>query len=211
MKALIIASGNIKDYSALNTIIEKVDFVLCVDGGVDHILHTKHYPDIVFGDLDSISKEALAFIKEKNIPIERFSSIKDSTDTELAMDYLVKHKYKEIILMGVTGSRQDHTLANIFLLNYLLEKGIEGKIIDGNNTIYLTSNYLKLKNLEGYYISIIPLEKEGVRISLEGFFYNLEDEFISFGSTIGLSNEIIKEYGEIKIHQGKALVFQSRD
>lgn len=211
MKALIIANGDIKDYNFLSSIVEKSDFLLCVDGGVDHILKIGIYPDMVFGDLDSISPEGLNFIEEKHIPIKRFPAIKDSTDTELAIDYLVSKKYKEIVLVGVTGSRQDHTLGNIFLLNYLLEKGIEGRIIDNNNIIYLINNYLKLNRLEGYYTSLIPIEVEGIRVTLEGFFYNLKNKFISFGSTLGLSNEIIKDYGEIKIHKGKALVFQSKD
>lgn len=211
MNALIIASGSIEDYKLLKSVAKKSDFILCVDGGVDHILKTKLQPDIVFGDLDSISLEGLDFIGKENIPIRRFSPIKDSTDTQLAIDYLIFNKYEEITLMGVTGSRQDHTLANIFLLNSLLEKNIKGKIIDSNNIIYLINNHLELKKLEGYYISIIPLEKDGIIISMDGFFYDLKETSIPFGSTIGLSNKIIKKYGKIKIHKGKAFVFQSKD
>ena len=135
MNALVIANGDIKNYDILKSVIKDVDFILCVDGGVDHILKINHKPHMVFGDLDSISEEGLSFIKKENIAIERFPSIKDSTDTELGIDYLVSQGYKEITLMGVTGSRQDHTLANIFLLDYLLEKNIKGKIVDNNNII----------------------------------------------------------------------------
>ncbi len=211
MNALVIANGDIKNYDILKSVIKDVDFILCVDGGVDHILKINHKPHMVFGDLDSISEEGLSFIKKENIAIERFPSIKDSTDTELGIDYLVSQGYKEITLMGVTGSRQDHTLANIFLLDYLLEKNIKGKIVDNNNIIYLSDNYLKLKKTKGYYLSIIPIDLAGVRISLDGFFYNLQSKYIPFGSTLGVSNEIIEDYGEIKIEEGKALIFQSKD
>lgn len=211
MNALIIASGNIKDYNLLKNVIKKFDFLLCVDGGVDHILKIGLLPDIVFGDLDSISPEALNLIKKNNIPITKFSSVKDSTDTELAIDYLISRNFKKITLMGVTGSRQDHTLANIFLLNYLLEKNIKGKIIDSNNIIYLIDGCLKLKQVNGYYVSLIPIEKDGIKVTLKGFHYNLDKAFIPFGSTIGVSNEIVGKYGKIKIHKGKALVFHSKD
>lgn len=211
MNALIVASGSIKDYKLLKSVAENASFILCVDGGVDHILKIGIQPHIVFGDLDSISIGGLDYIQGENIPIRRFSSIKDSTDTELAIDYLIDRNCKEIILMGATGSRQDHTLANIFLLNYLLENHIKGKIIDSNNRIYLINDNLKLKKIDGYYTSIIPIEKEGIVITIDGFLYNLETTFISFGSTHGVSNEIIKDYGEIIIHSGKALIFQSKD
>ncbi len=211
MNALIIASGSIKDYDLLKSVAEKSVFILCVDGGVDHILKIHLQPNMVFGDLDSISQEGLDFIEENNIPIHRFPSIKDSTDTELAIDYLVAHEYKEITFMGVIGSRQDHTLANIFLLDYLLAKGIKGKIIDRNNIVYLINDCLRLKNIEGYYVSIIPIEKDGVIITIDGFFYNLDNAFIPFTSTLGISNQIIEDYGQIKISKGKALIFQSKD
>lgn len=211
MKALIIASGTIEDYNILKREVEESDFILCVDGGVDHILNIGFYPDIVFGDLDSISAEGLAYIKQRNIPIRKFDSVKDSTDTELGLDYVISKDCKEITLMGVTGSRQDHTLANIFLLSYLLDRNIKGKIIDSNNIIYLTDDYLELEKLKDYYISVVPIVEEGINVSLKGFFYNLENKFIPFGSTLGVSNEIIEEYGKVKIHRGRAIVFQSKD
>ena len=102
--------------------------------------------------------------------MEKYSSIKDATDTALAMEYLIDKEYKEIILMGVTGTRQDHTMANIFLLNTLHDKGIKGKIIDDNNIIYLIDNYMELQYLEDKYVSIVPIVEEGIVISLKGFF-----------------------------------------
>ncbi len=127
------------------------------------------------------------------------------------MKYLIDRGYKEIILTGVTGTRQDHTMANIFLLNTLYDKGINGKIVDDNNIIYLTDDYLERWCLKNSYVSIIPIVEDGIVISLNGFFYNLDNEFIKFGSTYGISNEIVDNTGIIKIHRGKALVFISKD
>ena len=41
---------------------------------------------------------------------------KDLTDTELAFDIAIKQRPEQIVMFGVTGSRLDHTLANIHLL-----------------------------------------------------------------------------------------------
>lgn len=211
MKGLIVSSGTIKDYSKLESIIEEVDFIICADGGLNHLAEINRKPNLVIGDLDSISKFALEYIKSNNITVEKYSSIKDATDTVLAMEYLIDKGYKEIILMGVTGTRQDHTMANILLLNILNNKGIKGKIVDDNNTIYLIDDYLKLEYLDDSYISIIPITEQGIIITLNGFFYNLDRELIGFGSTHGVSNKIIEDLGTIKIHRGRALVFVSKD
>lgn len=211
MKGLIIASGNITDYTRLVSIIKYSDFVLCADGGMDHLLKINYIPDLVLGDFDSISKDSFNFIRENNIPIQKYPSIKDSTDTELAIDYLVENGFDEIILTGVTGTRLDHTMANVLLLNYLLKKRIKGKIIDDHNTIYLLEDYKELNDLKDFYISLIPINEDGIVLSLSGFFYNLDHEFIEFGSSRGISNKIIGQQGIIQIHNGKALLFISKD
>lgn len=211
MKGLIVSNGTITDYGRLELEANRADFIICADGGMNHLAKINKKPDIVIGDLDSINQLALDYIKSNNIPVEKYPAIKDATDTNIAMEYLIDKGYKEIVLMGVTGTRQDHTMANIFLLSTLHDKGIKGKIVDDNNIIYLIDDYLELEYLEDSYLSIIPIVNEGIVISLSGFFYNLDREFIPFGSTHGISNKIIENIGIIKVHSGRALIFVSKD
>ena len=211
MKGLVISSGTIKDYDRLNIAIKENDFIICADGGMNHIMEVGKSPDLVIGDLDSINQNSLNYIEENKIPIQKFPTIKDDTDTGIALEYLIQKGFKEITLMGVTGTRQDHTIANIFLLDYIHGKNIKGKIIDDNNIIYLVEDYLRLEYMNNSFVSVIPITETGIEVSLSGFFYNLDNIKIKFGSTYGISNKVIEEYGEIKIHNGKALVFISRD
>ena len=44
----------------------------------------------------------------------KFPIMKDKTDTELGILHLLDKKIDDITLMGVTGTRLDHTLASIF-------------------------------------------------------------------------------------------------
>lgn len=211
MKGLIVSSGTILNYEILKSLVEDANFIICADGGMDHLLKIRKEPNLLVGDLDSISQESLKFIKEKNIPTMKFPVMKDSTDTGIAMEYLIDKEYSEITLIGVTGTRLDHTLANIHLLNTLLEKGIKGKIVDDNNIIYLIDEKLEIESVKDRYLSIIPISVDGIIISLEGFLYNLDKKFIDFGSTHCISNKIVAERGIIQIHSGKALLFLSKD
>lgn len=210
MKALIVASGRIEDLKQFKKIVSENDFVLCADGGLDSLMKIRETPDLVLGDFDSISGEALEFIKEENIEFKKFPKEKNETDTELGILDIIKRGFKDITITGVTGSRMDHTMANIFLLKVLKNQGADGKIIDDNNTIYFVDDYLKLKKTSDY-ISIVPINNEGICISLKGFFYPLDKYHLDFGSTQGISNLIEDDFGIIKIHSGEALVFQSRD
>lgn len=211
MKALVISSGTINNYSILKSIVKESDFIVCADGGMDHLMKINRLPDLLLGDLDSISNDALDYVNENNIKIQKYSSIKDSTDTELAIEYLIEKGIRDITLIGVTGTRQDHTIANILLLSRLHDKDIKGKIVDDNNIIYLIDDYLELEYQKETYISILPITEDGIEVSLTGFYYNLNDQIIEFGSTIGISNKIVDGHGVIKIHKGKAIVFISKD
>lgn len=211
MKALIISSGEIKDYNLLKKVVEDNDYIVCADGGVNHLLKIDKTPNIVLGDLDSVGKEELEVLKKKSIEIKKFPPMKDETDTELCVDYLLEKGFKNITLMGVTGTRIDHMLANIYLLKKIYKAGYSGSIIDENNRIYYTEDKISLEKRKDYFVSLIPINKEGVEISLEGFLYPLKNEHLDFGSTRGISNKIIEETGEIKLYSGCILVIESRD
>ncbi len=210
MKALLVANGSLENINILKELKDKVDFILAVDGGTNHCIRACVFPNLIIGDLDSISDKNLSISKEKNITIERFPVKKDATDTELSLDYLLDKGFKDITLMGVTGSRMDHTLGNIYLLNKLKENGAKGRIIDENNIIYLEDKELILRKKDSY-LSIIPLTSSGINISLKGFEYELDQVDLEFSSTIGISNRIVEEEGIINIHRGKALVIESKD
>lgn len=210
MKGLIISSGEIKDYKLLEQIVKENDYIVCADGGVNHLLKIDILPDIVLGDLDSVGKEELKFIKD-NIQIQKYPVMKDETDTELCVDYLLENKIEDITLIGVTGSRLDHTIANIYLLKKIYIKGAKACIINENNTIYYENDEISLKKREGFYLSMIPLTQEGAIVSLDGFLYPLKMEILEFSTTRGISNKIVEEFGRIKIHKGEVLIIESKD
>ncbi len=211
MKGLIISSGYINNYDILREQLYDNDYIVCADGGVDHLINTGKIPNIVIGDLDSISSKGLDFIRDNNIEVMKFPIMKDKTDTELGILHLLDKKIDDITLMGVTGTRLDHTLASIFLLKKLNEKKIRAKIIDDNNIIYFTNKDMKIKKKDNYNLSVIPISNNGIVVSLMGVLYPLSEKFIGFGSTLGISNEIVQDYGDIVIHKGEALIIESID
>ncbi|NLW23157.1 MAG: thiamine diphosphokinase [Tissierellia bacterium] len=211
MRALVILNGEISDLKILKEIGKEYDFILCADGAIEYCLKASIIPHMLIGDLDSISEYNLRLAKDNNIPIKRFPVKKDETDSELAINYLMERGYTDITIIGAMGNRMDHTLANIFLLNKIHEKGIKGKIIDKNNTIYLVQDELVLDRKENYFISLIPITEYGVIVTLKGFEYELNKSKINFGTTYGVSNRITEDKGYVTVHSGKCFVFVSKD
>ncbi|WP_432665162.1 thiamine diphosphokinase [Wukongibacter baidiensis] len=214
MRYIIVSNGSIIDYSFYNNVISSDDFIICADGGAKHLIKMNIVPNVIIGDLDSIDEEHKKKFLEKKVEFQKFPTNKDATDTELALDFALSHNPSEIILIGTLGSRMDHSIANVTLLRKILDKNIKGKMINENNEIYIIDdkhNKLVLSGENNEYLSLIPLSNKVKGVTLEGFKYPLFNAEISFGSSIGVSNEFAKKQGSISINEGLLLVIKARD
>lgn len=210
LRGIIISSGDL-DIEILKKVKLISDIIICADGGTNHLYKAGILPDMIVGDLDSIDQQVLDYYKNKQISIYKFPKDKDKTDTEIAIDYALDKGVSEIIFLGVTGSRLDHTIGNIMLLYRLLKQNIKAKIIDAHNEIYVIDDKLELEKEESTYVSIIPMFGDIKEVTLKGFKYETDKMEFKSEHTLGISNEIEKEKGQININGGTCLVVKSRD
>ncbi|ADD02565.1 MAG: thiamine pyrophosphokinae [Thermoanaerobacter sp.] len=211
MRVLIISNGDIKDYNFYKNLTKEVDIVICADGGANHAYQMKLKPHLIVGDLDSIKEEVLEFYKNKGVKIEKYSPMKDETDTQLAMIKAIELGAKEIIFTGVFGERFDHSYANLSLLLYLLNRNIKGKIINEKNEIYLIDKFLEIEGKKGELLSLIPYSKDVKGIYTKGLFYALSGQSMDLEMPYGISNVFIEDKATIKIEEGLLLVIKPRE
>lgn len=204
------------DYSAASDFLKKYsyDLVLAVDGGLTAARKLQLKPDYCVGDFDSVSKEDLEYFrKTAGISWETHPPEKDETDTELALHLALRLGADSIHVFGATGTRMDHTLASISLLQIPLEAGVSCWLIDGHNRITMIDSGMTLKRSEafGTYVSLIPFTEFVTGVALEGFKYPLQDYTFVQGNSLGVSNEIIEEEAVITIGRGRMLLIESKD
>ncbi len=211
MKVLIVSSGNIKNKKRLSEISNTVDKTVCADAGAGHLRSMGILPDVIIGDFDSISPEDLNFFKDCHVDLIPHPPDKNATDTELAALWAVEQNADEIIFLGASGSRLDHTLANIMLLKKMAELQIKARIIDDHNCIYLVRDRLTLSGRPGEFLSIIPLTETVSGVTLEGLEFPLQDAQMEMGSSLGISNRFTGKEAVISIRQGILIVTKSKD
>ena len=212
MEVVIIANGEINDLQYIQKIIQD-KYIICADGAAKYLRQINMVPDLLVGDFDSISSDDLLWMKSKKVNYEKFPPRKDQTDTELALEYAFKilPKPKSIIIAGGLGSRWDHSLANIMLLNNILDQGIEGKIISDNDEIILTETNISINGEIGELLSIIPLTSVVKGITLEGLEYPLQNRDITISSTLGISNVFTAKVAKIFIEEGRLLIIKTKE
>jgi len=211
MKCIIAASGNLLSTPRIKRLLNEADLIIAADGGATHLRQMDISPHAIIGDMDSIHPDTKCFFEKKNIPIITHPSRKNQTDTDLCIEFAIKKGATTITMLGVTGHRLDHTLANIFLLRKLCDLGVESRIMDANNEIYLVTDHLKLKGKKGDLLSVLPISDKVTGLTLTGLEYPLENAAISMGSSLGISNYFKKRWVTISILTGVLLVTKSKD
>ncbi|SNR90680.1 thiamine diphosphokinase [Anaerovirgula multivorans] len=210
MEIAIITNGNIHNLELMKRMIQD-KYIICADGAAKYLVQSSIVPHLLVGDFDSIDSSHLLWMKDQGVNWEKFPTKKDATDTELAVEYAIKMKPKSITIIGALGSRQDHSIANVMLLNKILQHKIQGKIIDENNEITITDSVLEVEGELGETISIIPLSNTVKGVTLKGLEYPLVNRDIPMGSTLGISNVFSSKIATIAVVEGTLMIIKSKE
>lgn len=210
--ACIITGGTVSEEFFHKYIKENPEnMVIVVDGALEMTHKIGLLPDYIVGDFDTVDNSLLDHYGKEIIL--RHPPEKDQTDTELAIETALLAYCRKLVFFGATGSRLDHSLANIFLLQGLLEQGIESEILDENNKLYLKNQsfILQRKKAWGDYVSLLPLTETVEGVTLTGFKYPVAQRNFFRERTLGISNEITEEEATVEFSKGIFIVVESRD
>lgn len=211
MNILILANGEYGDYIFCKQDTLSYDFIICADRGMAHALKLGIKPDLIVGDFDSGNHEDLAYYKSQNIPVEVFNPMKDETDTEIAIKRAVEKGATHITIYGGVGSRLDHTLGNVHLLYGLLQKGIQGRLMNPNNIVYVVQNKIRLSGEVGDLVSLIPFAGDAKGITTKNLGYPLNKATLKAGTNMGVSNYMTETQAEVSLEEGVLVVIKAID
>ena len=214
--ALLVANGQIENPVLLmELLINLYHFnnkflIVSVDGALKNCLYLKLVPDIVIGDMDSIRENDIKILKTSNPEAQLIKSSceKDESDTQLAMEFLVKNNIKNIILVGALGKRMDHSFANLLNISSEKLKSAEIKIIDKSYEFSVLRQSAEITGTIGNTLSIFSLTPETYFINTDGLKYKLHEEILLFCPVRGLSNIIEKEKVRLDFKDGVLLLMK---
>ncbi len=183
-----------------------------VDGGLTVADEAGILPKYLVGDFDT-AKESLVARYEKQCITLRHKPEKDATDTELALEDAMERGAEQIVLLGATGSRMDHTLANIHMLYKALLQGKKACILNETNRITMHSDPFTVRKeaLFGKYVSFLPFFGEVTGVTLKGVKYPLSGKTLTAGNSLGISNEGVEDTIEVSFTSGYLLMIEARD
>lgn len=178
------------------------ELVIACDRGLRHALDQGIRPHLVIGDLDSYEGDL-----PEGIPVRRFPSEKDDTDTMLAVREALERGYRRIVIAGGLGGRLDHSLANISALAFAAEQGARCFLVDEHHQIFTLKNgSCRIARGQWSSLSVFAFSDRAEGVTLKGVKYPLSDGILSNTFPLGVSNCFISGTAELTVRQGMLLI-----
>lgn len=216
--------------------------LIAADRGLEFFIENQMLPDVAVGDFDSLSENGRKFLEKygnenpkegldkvsdedlkewmhgkeslKKIEVVRLRPEKDDSDTQSAMNLAIERGAKEIVILGATGKRVDHLIANFGLLVLARQKDASVSLVDAYNHMALIESGTVLKKAEkfGKYVSFFALGTDVCGLTLEGFKYPLDHYHLTVAdSGLTVSNEFRDDTAMVTYESGDLMMIMSRD
>ncbi len=207
-RCVILSAGPVEDSERLRPLLKTDDWFIAADGGGRLAAALGVKPAVLVADFDSSAPPDTGGDTE----IVRLPMEKDWTDTQAAAMLALDRGYRDFLLLGCTGGRLDHTLANIAVLLYLLRRGADALMADERNflRLYGPGRY-RVERRAGYKLSLFPYGGEVEGITVKNVRYPLEKARLTPDNSLGVSNEFLENPAEISFDKGVLMVFLSKD
>ena len=168
-------------------------------------------PKYIIGDFDSADKRIIEAMEGLGCEKIKYKKEKDFTDTEIAFDLAIEKGAENIVLLGATGTRYDHSLSNIGLMKRGLKQSVYAEIIDDNNRMFLTDKSMILKGNKGDTISFHAYSDIVKNLTISGSKYDLLNYNLSLGDGLTISNEFLDKDIKITFDSGILMVLYTKD
>jgi len=209
MKCLIVSGGVAPRKADLLKQIKDTDIAIAVDGAADLFDKYALLPHVVIGDFDTANPSSISRLEAAGSSVKRLQRAKNETDTEAAVNHAIKAGASEIVMLGATGRRLDHTFANLSMLVRAVGAGVQCRIIDNDNEMWAATGEHCFSGRTGQTVSILPLTGELV-VTSKNLEYPLDKLSLRTDSSRGVSNVIKKNPVHLFIHGGFALIVKIR-
>ncbi len=183
----------------------KGDYVIAADAGYVYLKTLGVKPDLIVGDMDSLD-EAPA-----GVQIAKYPSVKDDTDTLLAVKIGMDKGYKEFRIFAGTGGRLDHTLANLQVLQYISRRGGQGYLVSNKQVITAITNDTMRFPKDCYdTVSVFALGETAEGVSISGMAYPLRNAKMDPYYPIGVSNKLTGKSATVSVKRGTLVIIWTK-
>ncbi len=200
---VILADGLFPENEQVLAFLDQAELIICCDGATLKLLHYGLKPSYIVGDMDSLPQ---SYREEFEAIISDGSDDQDTNDLTKAVHKALELGLDQVMILGATGEREDHTLGNIGLL---VEHG-------GKLTLQMMSDFglftplyhsAQMCSFPGQQVSIFTVVNNPM-LTTQGLKYPISNKTLT-NWWCGTLNEALSDSFRIAFSQGGLVVMRS--
>ena len=198
---VIVANGEFPSHTIPLEILSQSTSILACDGAADTLVDQGYTPDVILGDLDSLSDQSK--IEYTDYIVE--TPNQSQNDLRKALNYAKDHNIDDIKIIGASGKREDHMIGNIFsILDY---KDLKIQLFTNTGIFTCIHESQNIESFKGQQVSIFTAD-DTMKITSNNLKYNFNQTTIS-SIYSGTLNESTSDDFELLISHGSLLIFRT--
>lgn len=197
---VIVADGSFPEHEIPLGYLKNAGKIICCDGSAGNLVSAGYIPDAIVGDLDSLT-ENLAIRFADRIFLDESQATNDLTK---AVQWCREMNYNEIVIIGATGKREDHTIGNISLLAEYA-KTMNVKMVTDTGIFIPFLKSCTVQSFPGQQVSLFSIDPE-TKVTSSGLKFPLNGIKIS-NWWVATLNEATGDSFSLEFSNGKVIVY----
>lgn len=197
---VILADGTFPQHDIPLRYLRNAGKIVCCDGSARSLIAFGLEPFAIVGDLDSLDDEMIDRYTGRVFRDDN----QETNDLTKAVTWCRQSGYTDLVILGATGKREDHTLGNISLIAEYCEFS-NVKLITDTGIFIPVNKSCSLETFPGQQVSVFSISPE-TEVTSEGLKFPLAGMKIRNWWEATL-NEATGNQINLRFREGKLIVF----
>jgi thiamine pyrophosphokinase len=198
---IIIANGKFPEHEIPLGYLKSAGRIICCDGSTKNLIDAGYIPDAIVGDMDSISDDLAERFRDRLFKDEN----QETNDLTKAVNWCKERGYRDLVIIGATGRREDHTIGNISLLTEYIKNGLSVAMVTDTGFFLPYLNNAEVSSFPGQQVSVFCSDP-GTEITSKGLRYKLNNAKLK-NWWFATLNETIGDHFELEVTGGPIILF----
>ena len=199
---VIVADGTFPHHEIPMNYLRNAQRIICCDGSTENLIKAGFIPDAIIGDMDSLNLSIAGRFQDRTFRV----SEQETNDLTKAVKWCLERGYRELVIIGATGKREDHTVGNISLLaEYVRDADV--KMVTDTGILTALTGSSGVLSFPGQQVSIFSVDPN-IEITSEGLRYPLQRKKLT-NWWVATLNESVGESFSLEFRGGPVIIYQN--
>ena len=196
----IVADGTFPHHEVPLSYLKNAKRIVCCDGGASNLVLAGMEPEAIVGDMDSLNEDLANRFADRIFRDENQAT----NDLTKAVEWCRENNYRDIVIVGATGKREDHTLGNISLLTEYA-KDMNVIMVTDTGILHPFLTDAEIKSFPGQQVSLFSIDPE-TEVTSNGLKYPLSKTKIT-NWWFATLNEALDNRFSLEFNSGRLIVY----